>query len=84
MCDEFLHGLVAAGCLRAVTFWPFCLPNLSVMHLRPEAACCLARIIYSSTFCNLSVRFFMGIFWALWKTHIICKQQQNKQRKTLR
>lgn len=78
MRDEFLHGLVAAGCLCAVTFWPFCLPNLSVMHLCPEAACCLARIIYGLTFCNLSIHFFLGIYWVLWKTHIICKLDNNK------
>lgn len=56
--DEFLHGLVAAGCLCAVTVWPFCVPNLSVMQLCPEAACCLAPIISSSTSCNSSIHFF--------------------------
>lgn len=60
--DEFLHGLVAADCLYTVTFWPFCLPNLSVMHLWPEAACCLAPIIYSLTSCNLSIHFLHGNF----------------------
>lgn len=63
MCDEFLHGLVAAGWLYTVTFWPFCLPNLSVTHLCPEAACCLAPIIYSLTSCNLSIHYLYGHFW---------------------
>lgn len=64
MRDEFLHGLVAAGCVCTVTYRPFCLPNLSVMQLCPEATCCLAPIIYSLTSCNLSRAF--------WKTHFIC------------
>lgn len=65
MRDEFLHGLVAAGCLCTVTCWPFCLPNLSVMQLCPAVACCLAPIIYSWNSCNLSIQFSRGHCWGI-------------------
>lgn len=65
MCDEFLHGRIVwwqQATAHAVTFWPFCLPNLSVKLLCPEVACCFTPIIYSSTTFNLSIHFLFSVF----------------------